>query len=160
MGDDGPFDIRPVKLPGTFYVKAARLGEQNVLDTGFEFTSGVTGVLTLVLNPNGGQIEGSVQNDKDEPSIGATVTLIPDAGHSSSPALFKTSETDQNGHFVIKGVAPGEYKVYAWEDIEEGAYQDADFMKPHEADGQAVSVKEKAHESVQLKVIPAERAAQ
>lgn len=157
-GWDGPHDVLPVGLPVDYYVKSARLGEQDVLDTGFEFTAGVTGVLTFVLNPNSGQVEGSVTNAKEEPVVGVKVTLIPDAGHQS-PTRYKTTDTDQTGHFIIKGVAPGEYKLYAWEEIEEGAYEDPDFMKPHESDGQAVSIKERAHENVQLKLIPAESAA-
>jgi hypothetical protein len=134
-----------------------RLGEQDVLDTGFDFTPGVTGVLTLVVSPNGAEMEGSVANAKDEPSIGAKVTLVPDGG-PRSPTRFQTADTDQNGHFVIQGVAPGDYKIYAWEFIEEGACQDAEFMKQHESDGQSVSIKEKAHQGVQLQVIPAESA--
>ena len=151
IGGDGPYDVLPVGLPVDFYVKSARLGEQDVLDTGFDFTPGVTGVLTLVLSPNSGQIEGSVASAKDEPAIGAKIMLIPADSHQS-PTRYKTADTDQNGHFIIKGVAPGEYKIYAWEDIEDGAYQDPDFMKPYESDGQTLSIKEHAHETVQLKV--------
>jgi hypothetical protein len=157
MGGDGPYDVLPGGLPENFYVKSARLGEQDVLDTGFEFTPGVTGVLTLVLSPNSAQIEGSVTNAKDEPAIGAKITLIPD-GSPRSPTRYKTANTDQSGHFIIKGVAPGEYKMYAWEDVEEGAYEDPDFMKPHESDGQAVSIKERAHETAQLKMISSDNA--
>jgi hypothetical protein len=156
-GEDGPFDVLPTGLPIDFYVKSARLGEQDVLDAGFEFTPGVTGVLTLVLNPNSGQIKGSVTNAKDEPAVGVKVTLIPD-GRPRSPTRYKNTDTDQNGHFVIKGVSPGEYKIYAWEDIEEGAEQDSDFVKAHESDGEKVSIQERAHETVQLKAIPAESA--
>jgi hypothetical protein len=158
IGFEGPYDVLPSRLPGDFYVKSIRLGERDVLETGFDFTPGTKDVLTLVLNPNGGQIEGSVQNSKDEPAAGAKVTVIPDAGHRSYSRYYKTADTDQSGHFSIKGVAPGEYKIYAWEDIEDGAYQDPDFVKPHESDGQSVSVKERAHENVQLKAIPAESA--
>jgi protocatechuate 3,4-dioxygenase beta subunit len=157
-GDDGPYDVLPIGLSIDFYVKSARLGEQDVLDTGFEFTPGVTGILTLVLNPNSGQMEGSVTNAKDEPAVGVKVTLVP-GGSPRSPTRYKTTDTDQNGHFVIKGLAPGEYKIYAWEDLEQGAEQDPDFMKPHESDGEKVSIKERAHETVQLKLIPAESAA-
>jgi protocatechuate 3,4-dioxygenase beta subunit len=159
-GFAGPYDVKAGGLPGDFYVKSIRLGERDVLESGFEFTPGNTELLILVLNPNGGEIEGSVKTAKDEPAVLARVTLIPEEGHRSYTSFFKTTTTDENGHFVIKGVAPGEYKIYAWEDIEEGAYQDADFMKQHESDGQAVSVKEKAHETVQLKVIPADSAAE
>lgn len=159
-GFGGPYDVKAGGLPGDFYVKSIRLGERDVLETGFEFTPGAAEVLTLVLNPNGGEIEGSVKTAKDAPAALARVTLIPEEGHRSYTSFFKTTNADENGHFVIQGVAPGEYKIYAWEDIEEGAYQDPGFMKQHESDGQAVSVKEKDHETVQLKVIPAEKAAQ
>jgi hypothetical protein len=157
---EGPYDVKLGGLPGNFYVKSIRLGARDVLETGFEFTPGNTDVLTLVLSPNGGVIEGSARTAKDEPAAGARVTLIPEEGRRSYTSFFKSTDTDQEGHFVIKGVAPGEYKIYAWEDIEEGAYEDPDFMKPHESDGQAVSIKEKVHETVQLKAIPAEKAAQ
>jgi hypothetical protein len=159
IGFEGPYDVKPGGLPGNFYVKSIRLGDQDVLATGFDLTPGSTEVLTLVLNPNGGQIEGSVQNLKDDPAIGAKVTLIPDEGHRSYSSFYKTAETDEHGRFSIKGVAPGEYKIYAWEDIEEGAHQDPDFVKPHESDGQTVSIKERGHETAQLKAIPAESAA-
>jgi hypothetical protein len=160
IGFEGPYDVLPSGLPADFYVKSIRVGERDVLETGFDFTPGTKDVLTMVLNPNGGQIEGLAKNAKDEPAAGAKITLIPDAGHRSYSRYYKTADADENGHFVIKGVAPGEYEIYAWEDIEEGAYQDPDFIKPYESDGQVVSVKEKAHETVQLKVIPAEKAAQ
>jgi hypothetical protein len=159
IGFEGPYDVKAGGLPGNFYVKSIRLGDQDVLQTGFEFTPGIADVLTLVLNPNGAQIEGSVQNVKDEPAIGAKVTLIPEEGHRSYGSFYKTAETDEHGRFSIRGVAPGEYKIYAWEDIEEGAHQDPDFVKAHESDGQTLSIKERGHETVQLKAIPAENAA-
>jgi hypothetical protein len=112
--------------------------------------------MTIVINPNGGQIEGSVQNAKGDAAIGATVTLIPDASHLSLAWLYKTASTDQNGRFTVKGVRPGEYKIYAWEEVEQGAYMDPDFVKPHESAGEKVSVKDSGQATVQLKAIPAE----
>ena len=38
-----------------------------------------------------------------------------------------------------------------------GAYQDPDFLKPFESKGETVSIKENAHETVQLKMIPVEK---
>jgi hypothetical protein len=151
------YDINVFGLPDGFYLKAIRLGQQDVTESGVDFTQGVSAEqLTVVINPNGGQIDGAVQNAKGDSAVGATVTLIPDAEHRSISWLNKTANTDQNGHFTIKGVRPGEYKVYAWEDIEQGAQQDPGFMKPHESAGEAVSVKESSHETVQLKLIPSE----
>lgn len=151
------YDLRIHQTPENFYLKAIRIGREDVTEIGIDLTQGVAPEeLTVVLNPNGGVIEGSVHNTKDEPAAGVTVTLIPDASHRSLSWLYKTANTDQNGHFAIQGVRPGEYKIYAWEEVEQDAYQDPDFVKPHESAGEAVSVKEGARETVQLKVIPAD----
>jgi hypothetical protein len=151
------YDVGVFGLPEGFYLKSVRLGQQDVTETGVDFSQGVSAEqFTVVLNPNGGQIDGAVQNAKGDAAIGATVTLIPDQAHRSISWMYKTANTDQNGRFTIKGVRPGDYKVYAWEDIEPGAQQDPDFIKPHESAGEAVSVKEGSHENVQLKVVAAD----
>ena len=38
-------------------------------------------------------------------------------------------------------LTPGEYKVYAWEDVEMGAYMDPDFMKPIESKGEGLTLR-------------------
>ena len=153
------YDFQLAGYPDSYYLKSVRMNDQDVTDTGLDFTQyAAAGELTVVLSPNAGIVEGSVRNAKDEAVSGAKVTLIPDLKHRSS-TRYKIIDTDQNGHFVIKGVVPGDYKIYAWEDIEEGAYEDPDFMKPYESEGQTVSIKERGHETVKLKAIPAESAA-
>ena len=42
------------------------------------------------------------------------------------------------GGFTFKSLTPGEYRVYAWEEAEYGAWMDPDFMKPLESRGEAV----------------------
>ena len=71
---------------------------------------------------------------------------------------YKTTTSDQNGRFSLKNLDPGEYKLFAWEDVEYGEYMDPDFLKPVEDRGQDVSVHEGSRESVQLNLIPAESA--
>jgi hypothetical protein len=66
--------------------------------------------------------------------------------------------TDQYGRFTIKSVDPGEYKVFAWEDVETGAYMDPEFVKPVEGQGESVTIRESSRESLQLKLIPVETA--
>lgn len=58
----------------------------------------------------------------------------------------------------MKNLEPGEYKLFAWEDVEYGAYTDPDFLRPFEDRGQSISVQEGSHENVQLNVIPADSA--
>jgi len=65
--------------------------------------------------------------------------------------------TDQNGRFLLQGIAPGNYLVFAWEDIEPGAQQDPDFRRPFERDAESFSLKAGAQQSLTRKIIPAEK---
>ena len=56
----------------------------------------------------------------------------------------------------FKSVTPGEYRVYAWEDAEFGAWMDPDFMKPQESRGEAVSIAEGGRQAIQVNLIPAD----
>jgi len=71
---------------------------------------------------------------------------------------YKTATTDQCGKFTVKNLDPGEYKVFAWEDMEFGAYMDPELVKPVESLGEAMTIRENSKAQVQLKLIPAETA--
>jgi hypothetical protein len=58
-------------------------------------------------------------------------------------------------HFVLQGISPCDYKVFAWETIESGAYTSPDFLQPYESLGESVHVSEGSHNSVQVDLIPA-----
>jgi hypothetical protein len=147
-----------VGMTGEYYLKSIRIGDRDITDAGADFTQGVpAGEMVIVLNANGGQVDGTVQNEKAEPAAAALVVLAPEASRRSLRYLYKSTGTDQNGHFTIKGVKPGDYKVFAFEGLEFDAYYDPEFLKPLESKGEAVSIKESAHESVQVKVIPVEK---
>jgi len=80
---------------------------------------------------------------------------VPDEPRRTHWRFYKDGHTDQYGRFTIKALAPGRYKLFAWEDVEEGAYQDPDFIRKFEPLGEAVVIRENSHESAQLKLIPA-----
>lgn len=67
------------------------------------------------------EVSGYVINAEDlEPVQGILVGLYDDLADSAfrTKPLLRVSRTDDNGHFVIKGVAPGEYRVYALQDVD------------------------------------------
>jgi hypothetical protein len=153
------FNVTVYSLPEGFYVKSIRRGDDDVLASGLDVSKGSTGPIDIVLSPKAGQVEGSVQNDKQQPATGASVVLIPqEKERADQMAYYKTVTTDQYGRFAVKSVDPGEYKVYAWEDLEAGAYMDPEFMKPLDGRGESVTIRESSKESLQLKLIPAETA--
>lgn len=67
------------------------------------------------------EVSGKVLNAQDlEPVKGILVGLhsnLNDSAFVTSP-LEKIGRTDATGHFVIKGVAPGKYRIYALNDAE------------------------------------------
>ena len=58
--------------------------------------------------------------DKLDPVQGISVGLYDDLSDSAfrTKPMLRISRTDEQGHFVIKGVAPGEYRVYALQDAD------------------------------------------
>jgi hypothetical protein len=68
------------------------------------------------------------------------VVLIPDLGHRRETNRFKNTTTEQNGEFAIRGIKPGTYKLFAWDDIEPGRWWDSDFLAHYEDKGEEVTV--------------------
>jgi hypothetical protein len=141
--------------PEDYYVKSARVGDKDVLDSGIDAARGAAGTLEVVLTA-GGQAEGVVLNAEEQPATGAAVVLVPEPARRSQSRFYKETTTDQYGRYHIKGIAPGEYRLFAWEDVETGAYEDPEFLKNFEALGESVAIREGGHESKQLKVIVSE----
>jgi hypothetical protein len=70
------------------------------------------------------------------------VVLVSDEAHRGHSRLYKHATTDQFGHFDLRGIAPGDYKLFSWEEVEDGAWEDPDFLKPFEEKGERVSLQE------------------
>ena len=141
-------------LPAGFYVKALRIGDRDALTAGLDLTNGAAAALDIVLSPNAGVAGGLVQNEQQQPAAGVTVVAIPqETGRKDQPQYYKTAVTDDTGHFTLTSLDPGQYKIYAWRDIEGGAYMDPDFLKPVESHGEGVVIREGGQETVQVRLI-------
>jgi hypothetical protein len=164
VGEDGKFSIKNLAAdhyiltvtggPEGSYVKSARYGQQEMPDEGLNLTNGTASALEITLSPDGAVVSGSVKGADDKPSQGVTVVLIP---NSHRHDWYHATTTDQGGAYEFKGVAPGDYKLLAWEDIEPGAYEDPEFSGKYEGKAEDLSLKEKDHKTVELKSIPSEK---
>jgi hypothetical protein len=160
--DDGTFKIK-VQLPDRYrlnigpmpegaYVKSIRFGETDCSNGVIDLSKGVTGgELTITIAGNGAQIDGNVSDPKDQPATSASVVLIPE--QRDNHMMYELANTDQNGHFTIKGVMPGKYKLFAFDRVEYGQDEDADFLKQFEEKGEAVEVNAGDKTSKDLKLI-------
>jgi hypothetical protein len=146
-------------LPQGAYVKSVRAGQTDILASGLDLTSGAAPEsIDVVISPRGAAVTGTVQNEKTgNPAPGAMVVLIPQEKERREQQTYvKLINADQSGAFSLSGIAPGEYRLYAWEDVEPGAYLDPDFLKPIESKGEPLTVGEGDQKTVQLKLIPAD----
>jgi protocatechuate 3,4-dioxygenase beta subunit len=145
-------------LPEGFYVKSVRSANLDVLAGGLEIAGASPAPLDVVLSPNAGQVTGTVLDPKTQKAaVAMTVVLVPqEKERREREAFYQTATTDQAGRFTFKSLVPGEYRVYAWEEAEYGAWMDPDFMKPLENRGEAVSVQEGGRHAIQVNLISAD----
>ena len=140
-------------LPEDMYVKSMRFGNADVLDGGLHVTGSSRDQLEIVIGANAGRINGTVINARREPLAGITVVAVPDAGERSRSDRYKQVTSDASGRFRIQGLPPGNYTLFAFEDIEEGAWQDPEVIRSYETRGTSVRVRDGNDENVQLTVI-------
>jgi 5-hydroxyisourate hydrolase-like protein (transthyretin family) len=153
---DGSYSIDVYSKCRECYLKSAKSSGVDLLDQGVQISSGAgPASIAIVYSSNSGTVTGAVTNKDDLPAPGAMVVLVPDAGSHQTPEHYKTSPTDQYGHFEIRGVPPGHYKAFAWEKVDQGSYGDPDFLKPVESMAESFDISANEQKSVQLKMIPA-----
>jgi hypothetical protein len=139
-------------IPDTFYFKSIRLGTSDVLADGLHIEGTPNAELEIVLGTDVATVHGSVVNQKQEPMPNAVVAMVPYPIGSGRAYLYKNGATDLSGQFEFRGVAPGDYMVFAWEDVEFGAWQDPEFTRSYENVGKRVHVSEAASETVELRI--------
>jgi hypothetical protein len=147
-------DVRPT-CAGC-YLKSARMAGVDVLQDGLDLTSGAPrGELVILISAAAGSVNGAVTNGDDLPVAGALVILVPDLIRRKEARLYKETTTDQYGAFKIGGIAPGDYKVFAWDGAQDVTYRDPEFIKSVDGQGTDADVEENSGSTVKLKAIPA-----
>ncbi len=151
---DGTFEIKSVNdgdyavmfwgLENGWYVKSARLGAQDLLEKGLRLEAGNPGGrIEVVVSSVSAQLEGSVSGH-DGPVIGARVWIAPEPETPYNRSRSHSEKTDQRGHFVVTGLAPGKYRLRARYSAAPG--------KTLRSDPQTVTLSERDHKTLQLEI--------
>jgi Carboxypeptidase regulatory-like domain len=141
-------------MPRNTYIKTARYGATDVMSEGLRLDRQPTASLDITLSSNTGIADGTVQNEKQEAEPNVTVVFVPDAARRTRLDLYRTTSTDAVGHFHVEGLPPGDYRVFAWEEVETGAWQDPDFLRTFEDRGKPVRINEGGTANIELRAIP------
>jgi hypothetical protein len=119
------YRIRVERMPDGAWLRSIRLGEQ-VVGRDLDLSAGLAGQVEIMLAPGAGRIAGRVL-DQEKPEAGATVVVATATGE------FLVATADASGGFEFSGLAPGDYRVYAWDEIERGAWQDSEALAAFES---------------------------
>ncbi|MFN7936912.1 MAG: carboxypeptidase-like regulatory domain-containing protein [Bryobacteraceae bacterium] len=110
--------------PGSYsslYLKSVTWGSADVTAGEIDLRNGLPPrtEVSVVLSAEGGEITGSVREDDQKPATG-TVALVPVSGHRSAP-FYKFATVRDDGTYTLRGIAPGSYKIYAWDRVDRNA---------------------------------------
>jgi hypothetical protein len=139
------------------YVKSIRVGSTEVLGNVLRVGEATPPGEIHITLAAGGRLTGQVTNARGEPQPNVTVGLLPELALRPRWDLYRTTTTDANGQFQLIGVAPGNYRAFAWEEVERDAWQDTEFMKPLEGRGVPVEVRENGQANLDIVALPAPR---
>jgi protocatechuate 3,4-dioxygenase beta subunit len=153
----GEYRVNVAGLTQGSYVKSIRRGQTDVMRDGLRLLGAANPSdppLDITIGANAGVLPGRVVNDAGAPMPNVTVVLVPSFQYRSRLDLYQSASTDINGTFRFQGIVPDEYKLFSWEEVTTGAWHDADFLRPVESRGLAVTVGNGANPPQDVKVIP------
>jgi protocatechuate 3,4-dioxygenase beta subunit len=137
------------------YIKSIRIGDRDILNGELLVEGQPLGSVEVVIGLNGASLDGRVLNSKQEPVPYATVALIPTGTAPIRLDRYRSVSTNENGQYSLRAVAPGDYVVYAWEDVDAGAWFNPAFARLYESFGQAVQVDEAQKRALDVHTVPA-----
>jgi hypothetical protein len=134
------------------YVKSIRMGDLDVLNDRLHLESQPQETLAIVIGSNPGTISGRVVDEGRMPVPGSTIVLVHDSGLRYR-VNEKTTSSDSSGRFEFTNVPPGNYKLFAFESIERGAWQDPERMRSFESRGVSSRLEEGGKTSIDVPLI-------
>jgi protocatechuate 3,4-dioxygenase beta subunit len=142
-------------LPQDLYLKDARFGEQHILEEPMTIEKRLLPTaLQILLASDGGRLQITVRGAKDQPRSGAQVVLVPDLARRSRREQHRVATSDGNGQATLRGIPPGMYKIFAWENLEPNAYLNADYLQLYEELGVPVKIRSGMNPPVTVRSIP------
>jgi len=138
------------------YVKSIRLGEKDVLNDGLHLDGPTSESIEIQLATHAGTLVGIVEDGKGVPAVNVAAVLVPDAPLRQRPDLYQATRTDGAGHFAFDKIPAGSYRIFAWEEILDGAWRDSDVIREYEARGTTMKIEDNRKFEAKVIVIGSE----
>jgi hypothetical protein len=126
-------------LPGDYYVKSILFGSTDLLQEALKVSALSPVELTITL-AEGTRVQGKVVDQIQGPVPNACVYLVPRNPGTGRSNFARSVQTEQSGAFDIRGVAPGDYTIFAVPQFVIGSAQDPEFIRDYEWRGTMLTV--------------------
>jgi hypothetical protein len=137
------------------YVKAIRMGDVDALNSPLRVDQQPQSLLEITLATDPGSLTGRIVDGEQQPAKAITVVLLPEPERRLFRTdLHRVATTDEAGQFLMESLPPGDYRVFAWENVANREWQDPDFVRSYEDRGRAVRITEGARAYAELNSIP------
>ena len=150
----GDYRLTVTALGRRGYVKTATLGGSDALNLPVHIDGELRGGLDVVVGTIRATLDAVVQNEKQEAVPGVRVVLVPSGLQRLRSELYLSATSDASGRIHLDRVIPGDYKLFAWENVENGAWQDPEFLRIYEERGKTVRITEGGRQLADVLVIP------
>jgi protocatechuate 3,4-dioxygenase beta subunit len=137
------------------YIKDARMDGVDALNAPIHFSGSVNNGLEITLAFGRGRVEVTVTDARLQPVSSGRVVAVPERARFRVD-LFRSLSTDENGRSAFPALPPGDYKIFAWESIEEYGWFDPDLLARSEGRAASVHVSASATQAVTVQITPAE----
>ena len=142
--DDGQFRLLGL-APGSYVVSA----------TTRETWSGVQ----LIITDRVSTVAGHVSDEKGQPAVDGTIVVFAvDAGKWTDGSRYvRSMRTDQGGGWQIRGLPPGDYFAIALDYVEDGMWNDPDYLGSLQPGALKFALGEGEVQTLSLKLVAPDR---
>jgi protocatechuate 3,4-dioxygenase beta subunit len=153
----GSYVLDMSNLPQDLYIKAARFGQDDILEKPLTLSArDEPKSLQILLASDGGRLQTVAYNDKRELHPGTQFVLVPEMTRRSRRELYRLATSGEDGQAILHGIPPGNYKLFAWEHVEPYAYLNANFLQAYEDLGVPLRIASGDNPPLAVRVIPKE----
>ena len=136
------------------YVKAVRMKDADLPNEELVVDGYPMEELQVLVGRSGGSITGRVLNDRQQIAANATVVALPEGSPPYRADRYRSVTVDSSGTFEFRGLPPGQYNVYAWEDVDVGAWFNPAFLRNFEPNRRSIRVDEGQRQTTDILAAP------
>ena len=142
-------------LPDGWMLKAVLQDGRDVTDTAFDIRGGDTlSNIQVLISNRINTVTGQLTDDKGAPTRDGTILVFASDPEkwSDDSRFVRSARPDQDGKYQIRGLPPGEYLAVAIDYVEEGMWNDPEYLESIQRYGQKLVLDEAGSQTVALKL--------